>query len=78
MQPEAQTTTRGSLADSVGALEIEIFVQGALEVLSFCLFYTVTMASRRQAGLNRPQLAIMLSIRFVCKIFVAVLNKEIF
>jgi len=31
MQPEAQTTTRGSLAVSAGALEIANVMQGALE-----------------------------------------------
>jgi len=34
MQPEAQTTTRDSLAVSAGALEIAIVIQGTLEVLS--------------------------------------------
>jgi len=37
MQPEAQTTTRSSLAVSAGALEIAIVIQGALEVLSLYL-----------------------------------------
>jgi len=32
MQPEALTTTRGSLAASAGALEIAFVIQGALEV----------------------------------------------
>jgi len=32
MPPEAQTTTRGFLAVSTGALEIAIAIQGALEV----------------------------------------------
>jgi len=32
MQPEAQTTTRGFLAVSAGALEIAIVIQGTLEV----------------------------------------------
>jgi len=32
MQPVAQTTTRGSLAVNAGALEIEIVIQGDLEV----------------------------------------------
>jgi len=33
MQPEAQTTTCGSLAVSMGALEMAIVIQSALEVL---------------------------------------------
>jgi len=37
MQPEAQTTTRGSLAISGGALEIANVIQGALEVFWFTL-----------------------------------------
>jgi len=35
MQPEAQTTTRGSLAVSAGALKIANAIQGALEVFWF-------------------------------------------
>jgi len=35
MQPEVQTTTRGSLAVSAGALEIANVIQGALEVFWF-------------------------------------------
>jgi len=35
MQPEVQTTTRGSLAVSVGVLEIANVIQGALEVFWF-------------------------------------------
>jgi len=33
MQPEAPTTTLGSLAVSAGALKIAIVIQGAFEVL---------------------------------------------
>jgi len=35
MQPEAKTTTRGSLAVSAGAFEIANVIQGALEVFWF-------------------------------------------
>jgi len=38
MQPEAQTTTHGSLAVSAGALEIAIVIQGALEVFWLYLY----------------------------------------
>jgi len=38
MQPEAQTTTRGSLAVSASALEIAIDIQGALEEWSHYLY----------------------------------------
>jgi len=52
MQLEAQTTTRDSIAVSVGALEIEIVIQGALEVLSLYLaFYIVTQLGRRLADM---------------------------
>jgi len=39
MQPEAQTTTRGSLAVSAGTLEIAKVIQGALEVFLFTYLY---------------------------------------
>jgi len=45
MQPVAQTNTRGSLAVSVDALEIAIFIQGALEVFyNFTFMTTMTAA----------------------------------
>jgi len=40
MQSEAQTTTRGFLAVTAGALEIAIVIQGALEVWSLYPFLT--------------------------------------
>jgi len=46
MQPEAQTTTRDSIAVSAGALEIAIVIQGVSEVLSLNLF----CASRYRVG----------------------------
>jgi len=39
MQPVAQTTTRGSLAVSAGALEIAVVIQGALEVVWLYLYF---------------------------------------
>jgi len=42
MQPEAQTTTRGSHAVSAGALEIANVIQGALEVFWFTFTFTFT------------------------------------
>jgi len=39
MQPEVQTTTRGSLAVSASALEIAIVIQGALEVFRFTFIF---------------------------------------
>jgi len=42
MQLEAQTTTRGFLAFSMGALGIAIIIKGTLEVLSLYLFFTFT------------------------------------
>jgi len=38
MQPDVQTTTRGSLAVSAGALEIAIVIQGAFPDFSFLPF----------------------------------------
>jgi len=61
MQPKAQTTTRGSLAVSAGALEIANVIQGALEVFWFTFTFSSLVdraltheepgaAFRRQAG----------------------------
>jgi len=44
MQPEAQTTTRGSLAVSASALEIANVIQGALEVLWFTFTFNGKMS----------------------------------
>jgi len=43
MQPEVQTTTWGSLAVSMGALEIATVIQGALEVLSLYLYTSMAV-----------------------------------
>jgi len=45
MQSEAQTTPRGSLAVSAGALEIATVIQGALEVLWLYLYLLVLQES---------------------------------
>jgi len=44
MQPEAQTTTRGSLAVSAGALEIANVIQGALQVFWFTFFTFISIS----------------------------------
>jgi len=45
MQPEAQNTTRGSLAVSTGALEIANVIQGAVEVFWFTFSFTFSIHS---------------------------------
>jgi len=45
MQLEAQTTARGFLAVSAGALEILIIIQGTFEVWSLYLFYHYTYST---------------------------------
>jgi len=51
MQPEAQTTTRGSLAVSADALEIANVIQGALEVFWFT-FYLLRITDLYDWGLG--------------------------
>jgi len=45
MQPEAQTTTRGYLAVSAGALEIANVIQGTLKVFWFTFTFTLNATS---------------------------------
>jgi len=50
MQPEAQTTTRGFLANSEGALEIAIVIQGALKVFRLYLFNIYSYKSAEESS----------------------------